>query len=195
MKNNLLRIFNEFESVDVKSEGNRHACVSLILKGTDKGNLHLAFIQRAQNPQDRWSGHLAFPGGTKEDTDQNDLHAALRETEEEVGISLSADDLLGRLDDVYPVKPTATVGFYIRPFVFYIQKEFQLNLNPSEVADFFWVSLEEIQNPQRQIYYEYSHNFETLKLPAIDLDRDPPLWGLTYKMVQNLLAKFSSSLL
>lgn len=59
------------------------------------------YIQRAKRPGDRWSAHVAFPGGKRELEDQSDLFAAMRECWEEVGLDLSEDDfsLAGRLDD------------------------------------------------------------------------------------------------
>lgn len=191
MKSYLLPFFKDASPVDLQSQFARHACVSLILKGSSKQDLEIAFIQRAFNPDDRWSGHLAFPGGTREEFDITDLDAALRETQEEVGIDLSPDELLGRLDDVHAARAGAMMDFYIRPFVFYVQRDFDVTLSPSEVAEFFWIPLKEIKNPERQTHYEFLHNLGSQKLPAIDLDRTPPLWGLTYKMVLNLMERFS----
>lgn len=191
MKKALLSLFKNSEALDLQSKLTRHACVSVILKGSSIQNLEIAFIQRALNPDDRWSGHLAFPGGTRETSDRTDLDAALRETQEEVGISLNPDELLGRLNDIHAKNSGTILDFYIRPFVFYIQRDISVNLNSSEVADFFWVPLNEIRNPKRQTHYEFQHPSGALKLPAIDLDRNPLLWGLTHKMVLNLLEHFS----
>ena len=44
--------------------------------------LELLFMRRAEVSGDPWSGHLAFPGGRVDPTDRDDLHAAMRETEE-----------------------------------------------------------------------------------------------------------------
>lgn len=190
MKQTLQNLFKDYNPLDLHSKVNRNACVSLILKGASEQDLEIAFIQRAINPQDRWSGHLAFPGGTREVSDKDDLSAALRETHEEVGIILDTEELIGRLDDVHARNSGATTDFFIRPFVFYTQRDFNTVLNPEEVADFFWIPFKEISNPQRQTHYEFKHNLGTQVLPAVNLDRSPPLWGLTYKMVLNLLQRF-----
>ncbi|MGZ3772783.1 MAG: NUDIX hydrolase [Pseudobdellovibrionaceae bacterium] len=192
MKQSLLTLFKSATPpMDLQARHPKHACVAVILKGLSNEDLEIGFIQRAFNPEDRWSGQLAFPGGTREEKDKTDLEAALRETHEEVGIILEPDELLGRLDDVFVRRDGGISDFYIRPFVFYIQRDIELILNPDEVSDFFWIPLNEIKNPQRQTHYEFAHSsFGTQKFPAIDLDREPPLWGLTYKMVLNLMAHF-----
>lgn len=191
MKNSLTTIFKNHNPIDLNYKMDRFACVSIILRGLDLNDLEVAFIQRAFNPSDRWSGHIAFPGGTKEDTDKTDLDAAIRETIEEVGIVLNPQDMLGRLNDVQAKGSGSVCDFFIRPFVFYTQQRIETNLNPSEVADFFWIPLKEIENPQRQTVYHFDHPTKGRAfLPAVDLDRNPPLWGLTYLMVLNLLEQF-----
>lgn len=189
LKDLLLPLLTKPEPVDLDAKLLRHACVAVILRGNSVDELELAFIQRAYNPQDRWSGHIAFPGGKKEDFDKTDLDAALRETKEEVGVDLNPDELLGRLDDIQARKAGSLLDFYIRPFVFHTNRDFSITLDASEVADFFWVPLKEIQNPYRQTHYPVTREQGTLDLPAVDIDREPPLWGLTYMMVLNLLER------
>lgn len=181
MKAQLISVFKSLHTLDLESRLRYHACVAIILKGSDLENLEMAFIQRAFNPEDRWSGHIAFPGGRREEYDPTALAAALRETMEEVGIDLLPEELLGQLDDVQARKAGAHLDFFIRPFVFYTERDFAITLDASEVADFFWMPVKEIQNPQRFTKY--------IALPAVDLDRDPPLWGLTYMMVLDLLER------
>lgn len=47
------------------------------------------FIKRASRKGDRWTGHVALPGGGRDPEDENDRATAVRETWEEVGIDLS----------------------------------------------------------------------------------------------------------
>lgn len=191
MKSSLTTVFKNNNPTDLNSSLDRYACVSIILRGLDINELEVAFIQRAFNPKDRWSGHIAFPGGTKEQSDRTDFDAAIRETIEEVGIILTAEEMLGRLNDVQARGSESVSDFFIRPFVFYTKQEIVTSLNPSEVADFFWMPIKEIENPSRQTLYHLEHPTKgRLSLPAVDLGRNPPLWGLTYLMVLNLLEQF-----
>jgi 8-oxo-dGTP pyrophosphatase MutT (NUDIX family) len=150
-------------------------------------NLEIGFIQRANDPSDRWAGHIAFPGGKKEESDFSDLGTALRETFEEVGIDLLPDELIGRLDDIQARKHGSLLEFFIRPFVFFTDRDFEIKLDPSEVAEFFWMNINELKSPDKQTTYALKRDEAHLELPAIDVNKELPLWGLTYMMTQNLL--------
>lgn len=55
------------------------------------GTPEALFIKRANRKGDRWTGHVALPGGRRDPEDENDCATAIRETWEEVGIDLSAE--------------------------------------------------------------------------------------------------------
>ena len=65
------------------------------------GAPEILYIKRASRASDRWSAHIAFPGGRQDPDDENSHFTALRETYEEVGIDLAEKDYIpiGRLDD------------------------------------------------------------------------------------------------
>lgn len=48
------------------------------------GTPELLFIKRTARVGDRWSAHVAFPGGRQEPEDESTLYTAMRETFEEV---------------------------------------------------------------------------------------------------------------
>ena len=58
------------------------------------GDAEVLFIKRAGREGDRWSGHVALPGGGRDPTDLDDLATAVRETGEEVGLDLAMSDCL-----------------------------------------------------------------------------------------------------
>ena len=59
-----------------------------------KGDPEILFMKRAARTGDRWTGHIALPGGKREPGDADDRSASIRETEEEVGLDLKADSCL-----------------------------------------------------------------------------------------------------
>ncbi|KAG1166815.1 hypothetical protein G6F36_012795 [Rhizopus arrhizus] len=64
------------------------------------GQAEILFMQRATRKGDRWSGHVAFPGG-KDEPGESDEDTVCREVLEEIGIDLKSEDYLqlGQLDE------------------------------------------------------------------------------------------------
>ena len=56
-----------------------------------QGEPEILFIKRASRAGDRWTSHVAFPGGGREPGDEDDCAASVRETQEEIGLDLTAD--------------------------------------------------------------------------------------------------------
>ena len=82
------------------------------------------------------AGQIAFPGGRIEKHDPDAVAAALRETEEEVGLPRDRVSVIGRLDTYV----TGT-GFEITPIVGIVAPPFALAIDPYEVAEAFEVPL------------------------------------------------------
>ena len=77
-----------------------HRAAVAALLCENAGALELLFIERATIKEDPWSGHIAFPGGRKEDADADVRETAERETLEELGLDLGTGRYLGQLDDL-----------------------------------------------------------------------------------------------
>ncbi|KAI4142406.1 MAG: hypothetical protein LQ340_007352 [Diploschistes diacapsis] len=60
------------------------------LPWVQNGTPEVLFIKRAARRGDRWTSHVALPGGKRDPNDASNLAAAIRETMEEVGIDLSS---------------------------------------------------------------------------------------------------------
>ena len=146
-------------------------------------NLDLVFIRRAEFPGDPWSGHIAFPGGQVEVRDPSPLHAAIRETEEEIGVDLRGAECLGPLDHVAPVSGLRPIA--IEPFVFYVDAEpiFQPN---AEVQSVHRVPLARLLHSEGRGRMPYHWQGRARQLPCIELD-GLCLWGLTLRAVDDLL--------
>jgi 8-oxo-dGTP pyrophosphatase MutT (NUDIX family) len=82
------------------------------------------------------AGQISFPGGRIEADDPDAVAAALRETEEEVGLMRDRVTVVGRLDTYV----TGT-GFEITPIVGIVAPPFALAIDPYEVAEAFEVPL------------------------------------------------------
>jgi 8-oxo-dGTP pyrophosphatase MutT (NUDIX family) len=97
--------------------------------------------QRSAHLNDH-AGQIAFPGGKIDATDASPLDAALREAEEEIGLSRQFVDPIGYLD-LYGTG----FGFRILPTVARVRPGFKLNINHSEVEDAFEVPLAFLMDP------------------------------------------------
>ena len=119
----------------------KRSAVAIVLQVRD-GELHILMIKRAEREGDRWSGHMAFPGGRMEKADPNGYAVAVRETEEEVGLALGPQDkCLGRLSDLNARPYLGALGMTVTPFVFRLQREVMFTPN-YEVDEVVWVPLE-----------------------------------------------------
>ncbi|MDZ7904896.1 MAG: CoA pyrophosphatase [Cypionkella sp.] len=79
-------------------------------------------------------GQISFPGGKVDAADSSREATALREAREEVGLSIDAVRILGRLPDHETV-----TGFCMTPVVGVVQGEPKLTVDPAEVAEAFTV--------------------------------------------------------
>lgn len=56
------------------------------------GDAEVVFIKRAARVGDRWTSHVALPGGKRDPEDEDDKAVAIRETFEEIGLDLKSED-------------------------------------------------------------------------------------------------------
>lgn len=106
-----------------------------------EGGLTVLLTQRTAHLHDH-AGQVAFPGGRCEEHDESPVSTALRETEEEIGLSPSRIEVLGLL----PEYRTGT-GFRVTPVVGLVQPPFDLRLDDFEVAEVFETPLDFLLDP------------------------------------------------
>jgi 8-oxo-dGTP pyrophosphatase MutT (NUDIX family) len=82
------------------------------------------------------AGQISFPGGRQEEADGSPLAAALRETEEEIGLRREFVRVVGYLES-----HLIFTGFHVVPVVGFVRPGFTLQPDPKEVADVFEVPL------------------------------------------------------
>lgn len=168
-----------------RSEGMARAAVAAVVRDGAEG-AEVLLIHRAEDPADPWSGHMAFPGGRVDPTDDGTLDAAMREAREEVGLDLAAaGHLIGRLSDVAAIGRGRPLSLVIEPFVFAVDDPGRLTPN-AEVADIVWVPLAWLAERANRSSLEYEHGGGVIRLPCYRF-RQFVVWGLTFAMVDELV--------
>lgn len=135
----------------------------------------------------RQPGQIAFPGGMVEPADPSELAAALRESQEEIGLDPAEVRVLGRLDDRLTVQ-----GFRLVPFVALIPSAADIGAGP-EVDLVF-------EAPLRALLLPGCETTEIQRFPQVPGARDGgsrvvfryqyrghDIWGLTARVIRDLL--------
>ncbi len=134
--------------------------------------LSMLLTQRTEHLKDH-PGQISFPGGRIEHHDAGPVAAALRESQEEIGLPLSHVDIVGSL------APHAVItGFAVTPVVGLIDPEFELRLDAFEVAEVFEVPLGFfLDRANRRVR---SRELRGLKLPTVEYYyQHRRIWGAT----------------
>jgi 8-oxo-dGTP pyrophosphatase MutT (NUDIX family) len=151
------------------------AAVLVPLVDHDDG-LTVLLTQRATHLKNH-AGQISFPGGRLEARDEGPLAAALRETEEEIGLSRQHVTFAGYLDPHLVLS-----GFWVTPVVGFVQPGFALKLDRSEVDATFEVPLLHILDPANHKARE--RTLGTTKVRVYDIPYgEHHIWGATAGML------------
>lgn len=158
--------------------GSRAAAV-LIPLCRDSGGLSCILTRRSEGLPTH-AGQISFPGGTREKDDISLLHTALRETEEEIGLSASALQVLGQLPAL-----TLPSGFHVTPFVALCDPLPALRPEPAEVAEIFTLPLSLLLHSGT--FQHGSRHINNIKRDFYYIDfKDYYIWGATAAMLREL---------
>lgn len=139
----------------------------------------MLLTQRSSDMPDH-SGQIAFPGGKIEPADGTPLDAALREAEEEIGLSRQHVRPLG-----YLLPFLSRTGYLITPVVGLVSPPFALTLNPREVTDAFEVPLSFLMDPRNHQRKSREFRGEQRHFYAMPFE-DRYIWGITAGIIRNL---------
>lgn len=102
-------------------------------------NPGLVFTERRSDLK-RHAGEISFPGGRRDEGEEL-LDTALREAEEEIGLSREIVQIVGAL----PPIGTFVTNYKVHPFVGLIEEGLRFEPNPSEVESVLIASLDDLE--------------------------------------------------
>ncbi len=141
--------------------------------------MRVLFTRRADHLA-RHAGQVSFPGGRLHEADADEAAAALRETEEEVGLARSFVTVLGELD-----RYETGTGFAIHPFVGMVREGFELKIDKSEVAEAFEVPLAFLMDPTNHVPRTATWQGRERRFYGMTYDGHY-IWGATAGILINL---------
>lgn len=168
------------QNLNIEDYNPRNAAVLMLLYPKNT-KMHLVLIERnAYNGIH--SSQISFPGGKVELQDQSMFHTALRETDEEIGVSAHKINLIKAFSQVY-IPPS---NFMVFPFLGYSTEELQFAPDVKEVATILEIPiadfLEESTVVIKQMTTSYSAN---VLVPAYKL-QNHYVWGATAMILSEL---------
>lgn len=170
--------WNQDELADLLPPALAEAAVLVGLVARPDGE-HLLLTRRTDSLRQH-AGQIAFPGGRCDAADPSLVAAALRETEEEVGIAPGLIEPLGFLD------PYATItGFRVTPVLARIAPGYRLRLQAAEVAEAFEVPLAYLLDPANCEQVGADFHGRMRHYWQIRYGRHQ-IWGATAAMILNL---------
>lgn len=147
----------------------------------DAGELWTLLTKRTDNlPSHR--SQIVFPGGGRE-LKEDPWAAALRETQEEIGLDSKVVLKLGELDEV-----ESPAGFRVIPCVGAIPHPYKVQPNEAEVAEVFALPVAAFSNPKLVEEREVVINGQKRDLLIYHVG-NRQIWGLTARILQNLLVR------
>ena len=172
----------------------RQAAVALVLR-ENLGEAEMLVIKRAVAERDHWSGHLALPGGRKDESDLDLRSTAVRETLEEVGIDLTGGgEVMGELPAISPESPFAP-KIVVKPFVAVAPRDYHV-LDPEraprplvlnhEVAEAFWVPISLLKRTGRSEVFRMMIEGGERTWPAYGTEQGL-IWGITERILTGFL--------
>jgi 8-oxo-dGTP pyrophosphatase MutT (NUDIX family) len=153
----------------------RHAAVLMPLVSRPDG-VHLLLTQRTSHLKGH-AGQISFPGGGVEPADRDRADTALRETEEEIGLSRDRIELLGAMPE-YELNS----GYRVTPVVGWIEPPYQVHPDPYEVQDVFEIPLRHFLDQRNFQRRRYEHGGMVRRYLAAPYD-GRYVWGATAGML------------
>ncbi len=169
------------EDRDITPSEHRYSAAVLITLFHDEGDWRFPLIKRVEDGYAH-SGQIGLPGGSIE-AGETAVEAALRETEEEIGLDPLNINVTGQLSPLLiPVS-----GFMVHPVIGIASEKPVWKINHLEVNWLFTASLEDICNPENVKIETMWFSQRERKVPFFLL-KENKVWGATAMILSEFRA-------
>ena len=141
--------------------------------------LSVIFTKRSSHLKHH-AGQICLPGGRHEKSDACLMDTALRETEEEIGLSRKYTRVVGNLQSFRTFS-----GYEVTPYVGLVEPDFDLQVDPNEVADTFEVPLSYLMDQSNHINYPVHRRGVDYSVYFIPWE-NTYIWGATAAFIRIL---------
>ncbi len=165
------------------TDGRRHRRAAVLVPVVDRHEGATVLLTRRSAQLRDHSGQIAFPGGKIDPSDTDAVATALREAEEEIGLSRRFVRPLGYLDPYL-----SSTGFRILPVLGMVTPGFDLAIDPAEVDIAFEVPLGFLMDPENHQRHSREWQGMTRHYLAMPFG-EHYIWGVTAGILRNLYEK------
>ncbi len=146
---------------------------------------YFPLMLRTTNENDRHSGQISLPGGSREASDENFGKTAIRETHEEMGIDEYYIRLIREISPIY-IPPS---NFYVHAFVSYTKKNPTFKLQEAEASELIEFPITSLLTLSEKPELMVLPGSRGIEVPVIDFN-GYKIWGAT----SMILSEFSKLL-
>ncbi|KKD59261.1 NUDIX hydrolase [Grimontia sp. AD028] len=161
----------------------RPAAVMIALAERD-GELHVLLTKRATHLKHH-PGQISFPGGKAEESDTDIVETAIREMEEEIGVTTDRAHLLGCLTPL----PTVS-GYLVTPVIAFVDADYTPVLDANEVHSLFEVPLAQFLRRDAITKQPFHVRGNTYHIYAMSYENHL-IWGVTAQILHALSQQLS----
>ena len=182
-KNKILKLKLKYKELNIQNESKKenYAAVAILIYDEKE----ILFIKRS-NDMPTHKGHIAFPGGKKENEDKTLLETAVRETEEEISLSKENYDIIGNFPKFY----TGT-GYVVTPYIAMMKElsnwKNSIKPNVEEVRKIFTPKSQQLLLPDYHIREKPPIKSSMSMTWRINYENEN-IWGLTARVLVTLSA-------
>ena len=173
-----------YNSIGDENSLREAAVLIAITRPTAKIDSHIILTVRSSELKSH-AGQISLPGGKIESIDADAVATALRESEEEIGLTSSKVKVIGRLGTL-----ALPSGYLVTPIVGSINQGIKFVRQAEEVAAIFQVPLNLVLDVQS--YKKSKVDFRGKKRTILELQfQDYRIWGATAAILYNLAVQVS----